>query len=257
MKRLAMLVIVFSMATTTAFAGHPLVTDDTGTQGKGNGQVELGVSFFWDKDKADEWTTLKSRGGEAMVNVAVGLFETLDFVVEVPYAWFKVEENSFPLEREDGLSDIAFDAKWRFFEKDGWSMALKPGISVPSGNEEKGLGAGRAGYRLFFIFIKEFEPVAVHANLGYIRNENKFGERLDLWHASIAAEVEILSGLKLMANFGAERNPDPGSNNHPAFALGGVSYDVSERITLDAGVKYGLTSTEDDWTALGGLTITF
>lgn len=42
--------------TTVAFAGHPLVTDDTCTQGKGNGQVEVGLAFFYDKDSLDEWT---------------------------------------------------------------------------------------------------------------------------------------------------------------------------------------------------------
>ena len=173
--------------------------------GKGSGQVELGLSGFWDKDKADEWTLLKSQGGEAAASLAVGLTDTLDLVVGVPYAWFKMNENAFLLEHEDGLSDIAFDVKWRFFEKDDWSLALKPGLSVPSGDEDKGLGAGRAGYRLFFLGTKEFEPFAVHANLGYISNENKFGERLDLWHASIACEFEVLSGLKLMANLGAER----------------------------------------------------
>lgn len=257
MKRWFLTVLGFLMMVQTAFAGHPLVTDDTGTQGKGSGQVELGLSLSWDKDKADEWTTFKSQGGEAAASIAVGLTDIIDFVVGVPYVWHQVKENGLLLEREDGLSDIAFDVKWRFFEKEGWSLALKPGVSVPSGNEDKGLGAGRAGYRLFFLGTKEFEPVAIHANLGYIRNENTFSEREDLWHASIAAEVEIISGLKLMANVGAERNPDPSSNTHPAFALGGISYDVSERITLDAGVKYGLTSTEDDWTALAGLTIAF
>ncbi len=257
MKRWVLAVLFFLVLATTAMAGHPLVTDDTGTQGKGSGQVELGLSVFWDKDKADEWTLLKSQGGEAAASLAVGLTDTLDLVVGVPYAWFKMNENAFLLEHEDGLSDIAFDVKWRFFEKDDWSLALKPGLSVPSGDEDKGLGAGRAGYRLFFLGTKEFEPFAVHANLGYISNENKFGERLDLWHASIACEFEVLSGLKLMANLGAERNPDPGSNNHPAFALGGISYAISERIALDAGVKYGLTSTEDDWTALTGLSMTF
>jgi len=104
---------------------------------------------------------------------------------------------------------------------------------------------------------KEIEPVAIHANLGYIRNENNADEHTDLWHASIAAEVEVIKDLKLMANVGIERNPDPASDNHPAFALGGISYDVSEKITLDAGVKYGLTATETDWTALAGLTFRF
>jgi hypothetical protein len=67
----------------------------------------------------------------------------------------------------------------------------------------------------------------------------------------------VIKNLKLMANVGIERNPDPESNNHPAFALAGIAYHISEHVALDAGVKYGLTATETDWTALTGVTFRF
>ena len=257
MKRLILSMAVFFLMTTVAFAGHPLVTDDTGTQGKGRGQVEVGLSFFKDKDEADDLTTFKAEGGDMAVGVTVGLLDSLDIVMGVPYAWYSLEENDSRIGRESGISDISFDVKWRFFENNGWSLALKPGLSLPTGDEDRGLGAGRTSYRLFLIGTKEFESVAFHVNGGYIRNENNFEERQDIWHASVAAEVEVIKDLKLMANAGMERNPDPSSDNHPAFALGGIAYDVSEKITLDAGMKYGLTSTETDWTVLTGLTIRF
>ncbi len=257
MKRVVLSVMGFFVMNSMAFAGHPLVTDDAGTAGKGRGQVEVGLSFFYDKDKTDELTTFKTEGGEAAVGVTIGLMETLDIVLGVPYVWYTLDENDVRLDRADGISDIAFDVKWRFFEKDGWALALKPGLSLPTGDEDRGLGAGRAAYRMFLIGSKEFGPAAFHANAGYIRNENNADERRDIWHASVAAEVEVIKDLKLMANIGTERNADPGSDNHPAFALGGISYDVSEKITIDAGVKYGLTSTETDWTYLTGLTIRF
>jgi len=37
----------------------------------------------------------------------------------------------------------------RLFEKNGFSLAFKPGMSFPSGNEEKGLGTGKLGGHLF------------------------------------------------------------------------------------------------------------
>ncbi|KFN37806.1 hypothetical protein KN63_07995 [Smithella sp. F21] len=255
MKRLILSMAGFFLMTTVAFAGHPLVTDDTGTQGTGRGQVEFGLSFFKDKDEADEMTTFKAEGGDMAVGVTIGLLDSLDIVMGVPYVWYSLEENDSRIGRESGISDISFDVKWRFFEKNGWSLALKPGLSLPTGDEDRGLGAGRTSYRLFLIGTKEFESVAFHVNGGYIRNENNFEERQDIWHVSVAAEVEVIKDLKLMANAGMERNPDPSSDNHPAFALGGISYDVSEKVTLDAGLKYGLTSTETDWTVLTGLTI--
>ncbi|MFH1080652.1 MAG: transporter [Pseudomonadota bacterium] len=257
MKRLVLSVIGVLMMTTAAFAGHPLVTDDTGTQGKGKGQVEIGLSFYHDKNKPNEVTTDKTEGGEISFALTVGLTEKLDIVLGIPYSWYSQDQNDTRIARETGMGDITFDAKWRFFEKEGWSLALKPGITLPSGNEDKGLGAGRTAYRMFLVGTKELEPFAVHVNAGYIRNENNSEERKDIWHASVACEFEVIKDLKLMANVGMERNPDPASDNHPAFALGGISYNVSEKITLDAGIKYGLTSTETDWVYLAGLTIRF
>lgn len=257
MKRFVLPVLGLFLMTSSAFAGHPLVTDDTGTQGKGKGQVEVGFSYFYDKDKADELTTLKSDGGDVGVSITVGVFDTVDVVMGLPYAWYSLEENNVRIARENGISDITFDVKWRFFEKDGWSLAMKPGVNLPTGDKDKGLGAGRAGYRLFLVGTKEFAPFAVHVNAGYIRNENNADERKDIWHASVACEMEVIKDLKLMANVGTERNPDAASENHPAFALAGISYNVSKRITLDAGVKYGLTATETDWTGLAGLTVRF
>lgn len=243
--------------TTVAFAGHPLITDDTGTQGKGGGQVEIGLSFCYDKDDVDEKTTLKSDGGDLTVEITVRILETLDVVLGLPYAWNTFEENDVRIERAEGIADISFDVKWRFFEKDGWSLALKPGFNLPAGDEDKGLGAGRAGYRLFLVGTREFEPVAIHVNAGYVRSENTNEERKDLWHVSAACEYGVSNELKFLANIGMERNSDSASTNHPAFALGGISYNVTENMTLDAGVKYGLSSTETDWTYLAGLAIRF
>lgn len=257
MKRVVLSVMGFFLMTSTALAGHPLVTDDTGTQGKGNGQVEMSLSFFSDKDRVNDATTFETKGGDATLGVTIGLLDSLDLVLSVPYAWYTLDENDTRVNRADGISDICLDVKWCFFEKYGWSLALKPGISLPAGNDDDGLGAGRSTYRMFLIGTKTFETAALHVNAGYIRNENNEDDRKDLWHASIAAEVEVFKNLSILANIGVERSPDPAGENHPAFILGGVSYHVSEKITLDAGVKHGLTASETDWTYLAGLTIRF
>jgi len=257
MKHLILPVVVVLMISTAAFAGHPLVTDDTGTQGKEKGQVEIGLSFYHDKNKLDKVTTDITEGGETSFAVAVGLTEKLDIVLGIPYLWYTQDQNDTRIARESGMGDITFDAKWRFFEKDGWSLAVKPGITFPSGSEDKGLGAGRTAYRMFLVGTKELEPLTIHVNAGYILNENSADEHKDIWHASAAAEVEVIKDLKLLANIGRERNPDKASENHPAFALAGISYNVSKKTTLDAGVKYGLTATETDWTILTGLTFHF
>jgi len=245
------------LAAGPAHAAHPLVTDDAGTLGAGAVQIEATGEFGRDRETADDGTTLETRSSEAALTLTYGLTDSLDFVVAAPYQWLSVHENDALAGRESGLSDMSLDLKWRFFEKDGWAMALKPGVILPAGDDEKGLGSGRAGYRLFFISTGEMEPWAFHLNLGYIRNENGAGDRKDLWHASAAAEVGLIENLKAVANVGIGTNPAAGSSIDPAFALGGLIYEFSEKVSLDAGVKFGLTVPETDVSYLVGLTFKF
>jgi len=240
----------------TAFAAHPLITDDAGTQGKGKFQLEVNGQYDSDKETVGN-VSVKSTGGQAGSTLSYGIIDNADLVLNVPYGWGKVTEDGVSTYDEKGLSDISLEVKWRFFEKDGLSFGLKPGISLPTGNHEKGLGAGKTGYHLFFIGSKEAAPWAFHANLGYIRNENKFDEEKDLWHASLAAVYEVVKDLKIVGNVGTERNADKAADNDPAFVIGGVIYSVAENFDLDAGVKYGLTSSETDLSVMAGAAFRF
>jgi hypothetical protein len=115
---------------------------------------------------------------------------------------------------------------------------------------------------MFFITTKEMKPWAFHLNFGYIRNENKVDERKvderkDIWHASLASEVEVIKDLKAVANIGIERNPDITSDTHPAFILGGLIYSVSKNFDIDFGIKRGLNKPETDYAILFGIAFRF
>lgn len=239
-----------------SWAAHPLITDDAGTQGKGKFQLELNGQYDSDKETVDGITT-KTTGGEMAATLSYGIVENVDLVLTLPYQWVKVEEGGLITSDEDGISDVVLEAKWRFFEKSGYSLALKPGIIFPTGDDDKGLGTGRTGGHLFLVGSKELGAWAFHANLGYMRNENKSDEEKDLWHASLATTWEAVKNLKLVANIGIERNPDKSSSIDPAFAIGGIIYSVAKNVDLDCGVKYGLTSSETDWSLLAGVAIRF
>ena len=238
------------------FAAHPLITDDTGIQGKGKFQLEVNSEFNYDKE-TEEGVTRKETGGEVAAILSFGIVDNLDIVFGVPYQWFRVKADGDVTDKENRISDMSLELKWRFYEKDGLSLALKPGITLPTGDDEKGLGAGRATYGLYFITTKEIEPWAFHLNLGYGRNENKVDERKDIWHASLAGEVEVVKNLKVVANIGAERNTDEASSTHPAFILGGLIYSLSENFDIDFGAKGGLNKTEADYSILAGITLRF
>jgi hypothetical protein len=236
-----------------SWAAHPLITDDSGTQGKGKFQLELNGQCDWDKDDTED-ISVKTTGGQAAAILSYGIVENVDLILSLPYLWRKAEVNEITVYDEKGFGDAVLETKLRLFEKNGFSMALKPGISFPTGDDEKGLGAGQLGGHLFLIASQELGSWAFHGNLGYIRNESKVDERKDIWHASLAATWEVIKNLKLVADVGIERNPDTDANNDPAFLIGGIIYSIKENFDVDFGVKCGLTKSETDISALAGIT---
>ncbi len=256
-----LLITVHYSQSTVVYAAHPLITDDTGTQGKGKFQIEINSEISRDKETVDGLMT-KETGGEVASIVSYGITDNADLVLGVPYQWLKAEEDGETISDEDGVGDISLEIKWRFLEKETLSFALKPAIILPTGDEEKGLGNGKASYGLMFITTKEMEPWTFHLNIGYMHNEYKLAEdedanRKDIWHASLASTVEVIKDLQAVVNIGVEKNPDRESNTHPAFILGGVIYSITENLDIDLGVKAGLNKPETDLTVLAGMAVRF
>ncbi len=239
----------------TAFAAHPLITDDTGTQGKGKAQLEFTGQYGIDKE---DGVTEKSFEAPTVPFLSYGLSDTIDLVFGLPFVSVRVEDAGTTTAVR-GATDLSIELKARVSEKDGLSFAVKPGISLPTGDEEKGLGNGKVSYSMFFITTKETGPWAFHFNAGYTRNEYKLqadeeANRKNIWHASLASQVEVVKDLNLVANIGMERNPDRTSNTNPAFILGGFVYSVTDNLDLDLGIKEALNKPETDTTFLAGIT---
>ncbi|MCE5210159.1 MAG: transporter [Deltaproteobacteria bacterium] len=239
-----------------SWAAHPLITDDTGTQGKGKFQMELNGQYDWD-DEDNEGVSVEAYGWEAAATLSYGIAENVDLVLSMPYLWGKAEENDVKVYDENGIGDLVLETKMRIIEKNGFSLALKPGIIFPTGDDEKGLGVGQISGQIFLIASQELGSWAFHTNLGYIRNENDADEHKDIWHASLAGTFEIIKDLTLVANIGIERNPDDAVKDDPAFLIGGIIYSITENLDVDLGVKFGLTEPETDISALAGVAFRF
>jgi hypothetical protein len=227
-----------------SYASHPLISDDTGTTGTGKFNIETNAEYAHDNgDSATQFAA----------TLSAGIRENIDFVVSVPYLFTRIDEGSETI-KEDGLSDISLEVKWRFYEKDGLSFAIKPGVILPTGEEDKELGDGKAAYSLHLLTTKELDPVTLHLDLGYTKNRK---ELRDIWHYSLAAEYAVSKPLTLVANIGGETNPERESNVHPLFLLGGMIYKINENISIDFGLKTGLNKAEADYTVLAGIILDF
>jgi hypothetical protein len=238
------------------WAAHPLITDDSGTQGKGKYQLKLNAQHDFDKETI-AGVRVESSTKELAIVLSYGATDGLDLVVGIPYLWNKVKEDGATMFSDKGIGDVTLEAQWRFYDENGLSFAIKPGISFPTGDDEKGFGTGKTGYSVFFIASKEIKPLAFHVNLGFMRNENKVEEEKNLWHVSVAGIYAVTENLKAAANIGTERNVDTAAHEEPAFLLGGVIYSVKENFDIDLGVKHGLNNAETELSYLAGAAFRF
>jgi len=246
-----------------AFAAHPLMTDDTGTQGRGKFQLELNGEHSTDHELADPIYT-KEAGGSVAATLTYGITDDIDLVVDFPWQWSSLYDGANIIANDKGISDTSIELKWKFFEckPHELSLALKPIVTIPTGDEQKGLGNGRLSEGEVLIATKEWENRALHFNAGFFHNsygleQDKATFKENIWHTSLAAEVHMTEKLRAVADFCITSNTEKAPDPCQAFLLGGLIYSVANDFDLDIGIKAGLNHAETDKTILAGLTARF
>lgn len=237
MKKIIIITLVLMAQAQGALAFFPLKTDDTGTEGQGQGKIKITGSYEHDDANGQERSTIKPNA-----DLTYGLSDTVDIGIGQPYK-IKRKEIEGLVSRNEGIADTEIKFKWRLYERSDFSLALKPSLALPTGDETKGLGNGRATAALFLLGTFEAEPWAWHVNAGYEQNENRVDERVALWHCSTAAEFKLNNDLRLVGEVGADRNAEEHSNTHPAYATAGFIYALAANIDMRLGLRCGLNRT--------------
>ncbi|MGZ9712133.1 transporter [Glaciimonas sp. GNP009] len=214
----------------SAFAAHPLVTDDTSTQDVGNRQLE--VNTDWYKKQGD-------FSHVADVTFTYGVLSNVDLISDVPST----------LSSPRGVNDGSLGIKWRFYEQGPISLAIKPILVLPTGNQNRSLGTGRSSGALTLIGTVDMSPWMFHGNIGvnvnrYALASDRQSNRDALWRASAAVSYSLTPKCSLVGDIGITRNSDVMSTINPAFMLTGLIYSPNKDVDLDAGIKFGLNSAE-------------
>jgi hypothetical protein len=252
--------IVFCLAG-RASAAHPLVTDDTGTQGRGRYSLELSGEVAREKERLGT-VTIREREAAITASFSAGLTDTIDLVAGLPWAWNINREDGRQISDDKGFADLSLELKWRFYDNGSFSLAVKPGVTLPSGNEEKGLGSGTPSYGVTLMASRDFAPFAVHLNAGYSRNEyvldaDRDANRSNIWYGSLAVTFDVTKNLQMVADIGMESNGHRSDSSWPGFVLAGFIYAVTENLLLDVGVKEGFHSQEKERAVLAGVAYSF
>jgi hypothetical protein len=248
------LIFFVSAAPLGAWAAHPLVSDDTGTQGDRRLALELNAQAG--RDRTAE--TLDEAAAAAAI-LSVGVGDAVDLVLGLPTAWTRTRAGGEILARGAGVTDATLELKWRFLELGGFSLALKPGVSLPTGDPLLGLGSGDVGYGASLIATQALGPVAVHLNAAWSHDDHaaiadRASHRHDAWRGSVAATARVAAGVQVVANVAVESPAARGATPWPAYALAGAICSVGPGVDLDAGVRFGLDAAAPDVAFLAGAT---
>lgn len=212
----------------SAYAYHPFVTDDTGTQGSDGNQLEFVYDFA--KSRLDGVTTL-SRS--ASITYTRGVSETLDLYVATAH-------QSQP---SSGLQNTALGAKWRFWEDEasGQSLGIKPEIRLPvsRSDEAKGLGTARTSWGVIGIYSKTTGFGEVHLNVAVDRNNSAqpSTDRQTIYRFSVAPVWNVAEGWKAGFDSGLETNPDRTQKRHLAYGQAALVYSPDKNLDLSLGIR--------------------
>ena len=233
----------------TATPNRPGVANPADVTQKGVLEIEYG----WDRAfRSHAFKTLTDATGL----IRFGL--TGDFELHLGMVNYVSQLSDNPEGRRSGVGDTSPGFKYRLTEESGvWpTLSFAYDIKVPTASKRKGLGSGRVDHNLTFLASKEkllgldwdFNYV-----LGWIGKEGK--KSFDDSHLLALDFSRPLFGP---VGISGEIYGSPQVNRKTPGIIStdwALTYTVTPRVILDAGVDIGLNSAARDITYFAGVTI--
>lgn len=139
-----------------------------------------------------------------------------------------------------GFGDVALSVKYRFLqETNGWpELAIFPGLTLPTGEADRGLGNGRATYHLPLWAQKSFGPWTVDGGGGVFLNSAS-GAR-DHPYGGVLLQRNLGGHLSLGGEMFAQGQDAEGDRGYAALNFGG-SYNFTEHFSVQASAGHSVT----------------
>jgi hypothetical protein len=191
----------------------------------------------------------------ALLTAIYGVTRRIELSLDLPFV--VVTPDDEPLAA--GAGDVGLVGKLQLFEeREEWpAIALRGSVNTASGSERRGLGAGTWDAGLAAVASRTWEPVTVHAMLGYSVVLDGGDDRQNVHVFGVAADWRITKALHLAAEVTGSGHPERRAGPDPISGLLGLIYDLSDRLVLDAGVRRGFNDSVPAWTVTAGVTLTF
>jgi hypothetical protein len=174
---------------TFAQGGPPFYTNDPGTPGNKQWEINLGYMPFLYQGESVTHTP--------DVDINFGLGDRIQLTFE--NAWLRVYDQPGPAKY--GLGQDQLGVKWRFYDnpKSGWAISLFPQVSLnnPDNSVKRGITPRGASLILPLEFSKKLGPIDLNWEAGY--NVVHLGS--DGWIAGVVAGHDFTKNLEVDAEF--------------------------------------------------------
>jgi len=204
--------LVLGSRVALAQGGPPYYTNDPGTPGNKNWEINLGYMPFLYSNQSISHTP--------DVDVNFGLGDRIQLTYE--NAWLRVQNLSAPAKY--GLGQDQLGVKWRFYDSGeaGMAFSIFPQLSLnnPNDSVKRGITPPGASLILPVEFSKKFGPIDVDAEAGY--NLVHLGP--DGWLAGLVVGHDFTKKLEMDAEFYAT------GTFHPEYS----------QTTVEMGARYRL-----------------
>jgi hypothetical protein len=207
-----LLLLACALGCPAAFAqgGPPYYTNDPGTPGNHNWEINLGYMPFL--------YTNQSVSHVPDVDINYGLGDRVQLTFE--NAWLRVvNPSSAP---KYGLGQDQLGVKWRFYdnEKSGFAVSIFPQLSLnnPNNSVARGITPRSASLILPMEFSKKLGPINLNWEVGY----NYVHTGASGWLAGVVVGRDVTENLEIDAEF---------------YALGAFNPSSGQQ-TIEGGLRY-------------------
>jgi hypothetical protein len=246
-RRLARaLVTTAALQVLVAHAAHPLISEDTGTQGSGKTELELGTATTHVAD---------ARVRELDPQLSYGVLDNLDAILRPSVFWL-TGSAADAAGRRHGLGSTALDVKWRAAGEGPWTFGMRGGLDLPTA--QQGLGAQSVGEHVLAMATYDSEPLMGTVNLAYAHAARDPAVpllRRDVVRASAGALLNVSEDVRLAGDLALYNSSDSTERGWLAVGVIGFIARLPWGFDVDAGYQFALNARAPTGAWLLGATV--